>query len=135
MSITASQSPELFWLTAATVLTAILWVPYVLNRIFEAGLCGALSKPPAGPGAAWAVRTVAAHRNAAENLVIFAPLVLVAVFAHRTGPGTAQAAATYFFARLVHAIVYPLGIPVVRTLAFAVGWVACLRIALVIFGF
>lgn len=129
--------PELFWLTAATALTAVLWVPYILNRIIERGLWGALSNPPgtAVPSAAWANRMISAHRNAVENLVVFAPLVLVAVIAHRTGSATAQAVITYFLARLVHAVVYTAGIPVLRTLAFAVGWFACLRIALVIFGF
>ncbi|MBL6854596.1 MAG: MAPEG family protein, partial [Alphaproteobacteria bacterium] len=58
-----------------------------------------------------------------------------AVIAHRTNAATAQATMTYFIARVVHFIVYTAGIPVLRTLAFAVGWVACLRIALAIFGF
>jgi len=31
---------------------------------------------------------------------------------------------TYFFARLVHFVVYTLGIPVARTLAFTAGWLA-----------
>jgi uncharacterized MAPEG superfamily protein len=30
----------------------------------------------------------------------------------------------YFFARLIHYFVYLAGVPVVRTLAFTVGWVA-----------
>jgi uncharacterized MAPEG superfamily protein len=136
MSIPAGLSPELFWLAAATILTAVLWVPYILDRIAERGLWGALSNPPAAaaPRAAWANRMIAAHRNAVENLAVFAPLVLVAVLAHRTGAVTAQAAMIYVFARLAHAVVYTAGIPVLRTLAFAAGWIACLRIALVIFG-
>ncbi len=86
--------------------------------------------------AVWAVRMIAAHRNAVENLVLFAPLVLVAVYAHRTNATTALAAMTYFFARLVHFIAYSAGIPVLRTLGLRrVGfWVACLSIALAIFG-
>jgi uncharacterized MAPEG superfamily protein len=136
MTITASQTPELFWLAAVTVLTAVLWVPYVLNRILEHGLWAPLRRAPAEipPRAVWAVRMASAHQNAVENLVIFAAFVLVAVIAHRTSAVTAQAAMTYFFARLVHFVVYTAGIPVLRTLAFAVGWLACLRIALVIFG-
>jgi len=134
MAITASQTPELFWLTAAAALTGILWLPYVLNRLLEVGLWNALRNAPGAPASAWAARMLAAHRNAVENLVLFVPLVLVAVFAHRTNATTALAAMTYFFARLVHFVVYSAGIPVLRTLAFAVGWVACLRIALAIFG-
>jgi uncharacterized MAPEG superfamily protein len=136
MSVTASQAPELFWLTAVTVLTAILWVPYVLNRLLEYGLVAPLLSPPSAipPRAAWAVRMTAAHTNAVENLVVFAVLVLVAVIAHRTSAATATAAMVYFIARLVHFVVYTAGIPVLRTLAFAAGWVACAMIALAIFG-
>jgi uncharacterized MAPEG superfamily protein len=136
MPITAAQTPELFWLTAVTVLTAVLWVPYVLNRILEHGLWAPLRSPPSEipPRAAWAVRMVGAHQNAVENLVIFASLVLVAVIAHRTSAATAQAAMAYFIARLVHFVVYTAGIPLLRTLAFAAGWIASLTIALAIFG-
>ncbi len=137
MAITASQTPELFWLAAVTALTGVLWVPYVLNRILEHGLWAPLRSPPSEipPRAIWAVRMSAAHQNATENLVIFASLVLVAVIAHRTSAATALAAMTYFFARLVHFVVYTAGIPVLRTLAFGIGWVACIKIALAIFGF
>jgi uncharacterized MAPEG superfamily protein len=137
MSVTASQSPELFWLAAVTTLTAVLWVPYVLNRILENGLWAPLRRAPAEipQRALWAIRMAAAHQNAVENLVIFAAFVLVAVVAHRTNAMTAQAAMVYFIARVVHFIVYTAGIPVLRTLAFAAGWIACLTIALAIFGF
>jgi uncharacterized MAPEG superfamily protein len=136
MTFTASQSPELFWLAAATALTGLLWVPYVLNRILEHGLWKPLRQAPSElpPRAIWAVRMAAAHQNAVENLVIFAAFVLVAVIAHRTNAATAQAAMAYFIARLVHAVVYTAGIPVLRTLAFTAGWIACLTIALAIFG-
>lgn len=134
MTITAAQTPELFWLTATVALTGILWLPYVLNRLLVVGLWPALRDAPTPPASPWAARMIAAHRNAVENLVLFAPLVLVAVYAHRTSATTALAAMTYFFARLVHFIVYSAGIPVLRTLAFGIAWVACLKIALAIFG-
>jgi uncharacterized MAPEG superfamily protein len=44
------------------------------------------------------------------------------------------ACAVYFWARLAHAIVYALGIPVARTLAFAVGFGAQVVLALAVFG-
>ena len=67
---------------------------------------------------------MAAHRNAVENLVIFAPAVLAVLTMNISTLATQWAAAAYFFARLVHFVVYSLGTPVVRTLAFAVGWLA-----------
>ena len=44
------------------------------------------------------------------------------------------ACAVYFWARLAHVIVYTLGVPVLRTLAFAVGFVAQVALVLAIFG-
>ncbi len=132
---TLQAAPELRWLAATATMTALFWVPYILNRIVERGLWGAMSNPLAdAPRAAWAGRMLAAHANAVENLVVFAPLVIVAVLTRGSSAAVVGAAATYFFARLAHFVVYALGIPVVRTVAFAVGWAACLRIALVIFG-
>jgi uncharacterized MAPEG superfamily protein len=67
--------------------------------------------------------------------VVFAPLVLLA--SRVTGDGAAlaaSAAATYFFARLVHAAVYLLGIPGLRTISFVVGFGAQLTLASVIWS-
>ena len=46
---------------------------------------------------------------------------------------TAFACALYFWARLAHVVVYTLGIPVFRTLTFAVGFVAQVLLVLAIF--
>jgi uncharacterized MAPEG superfamily protein len=128
--------PELFWLAAVAALTGLFWVPYVLNRMVEHGLWAALRNPNPddAPRAPWARRMMAAHANAVENLVVFAPLVIAAVLSGRTSAMTAMAAALYFFARLAHFIIYAAGAPVLRTLAFAMGWAACAIFALSIFG-
>ena len=49
-------------------------------------------------------------------------------------PTTAFACALYFWSRLAHAVVYTLGIPVLRTLPFAGGFVAQAMLVLAIFG-
>ncbi|NGX98145.1 MAG: hypothetical protein G4V63_23950, partial [Candidatus Afipia apatlaquensis] len=56
-----------------------LWVPYVLNRCQVRGLGGAMANPSRNdkPLAEWANRLLFAHDNAVENLVVFAPLVLI----------------------------------------------------------
>jgi len=43
------------------------------------------------------------------------------------------ACAVYFWSRVAHLIVYTLGIPVLRTLAFTVGFIAQAVLALAIF--
>ncbi|HEY5597546.1 MAG TPA: MAPEG family protein [Kiloniellales bacterium] len=131
-----SLAPELFWLTLTALMTAVIWVPYILNRIVEMGLWGALKTPgpEAHAKAAWAQRLQAAHVNAVENLVIFAPLAIAVHVAGAGTPLTALAAATYFYTRLAHVIVYTLGIPGLRTLTFAIGFIAQVILAFALLG-
>ena len=114
------------WLVATLGLTAVLWMPYVLDRFVKLGIARTLGNPKPsdmGEQSAWAARAKHAHVNAVENLVVFAPLALLAV---HVGIGAAPmvigACATYFFARLGHYILYVAGIPVVRTVAFLAGF-------------
>jgi uncharacterized MAPEG superfamily protein len=127
-------TPELFWLTLTVILTGLLWVPYILNRIIVRGAAGAMANPVPGakPHAAWATRLMFAHDNAVENLVIFAPLVLILNEIDYSTKWTVWACAVYFWARVAHLIVYTLGLPVFRTLAFTVGFVAQAVLALAI---
>lgn len=126
---------ELFWLTLTVALTGLFWLPYILDRILVRGLAGAMANPraDAAPQSAWADRLMAAHGNAVENLVVFATLVLTAHALGIANPTTAFACALYFWARLVHAVVYTLGIPVLRTLSFVAGFVAQVQLFLAIF--
>jgi uncharacterized MAPEG superfamily protein len=124
------MSPELKYLVLVCVLTGLLWVPYILNEILVRGVVDAVGYPEhPKPLAPWAQRLKAAHYNAVENLVVFAPLVLVAQAAGIHAPAIATAACGYFWARVVHAAAYTLAVPWVRTLAFVAGvamqlWIA-----------
>jgi uncharacterized MAPEG superfamily protein len=74
-----------------------------------------------------------AHDNAVENLIIFAPLVLILNAVDYSSKWTVLACAVYFWARVAHLIVYTLGLPVFRTLAFTVGFIAQVVLVLGIF--
>jgi len=126
---------ELFWLTLTIILTGVLWVPYVINRSQVRGVAGAMANPSRDdkPQSEWANRMMFAHDNAVENLVIFAPLVLILNDMDYSSWWTVLACAVYFWARLAHVIVYALGIPVIRTLAFTVGFLAQAVLVLAIF--
>jgi len=126
---------ELFWLTLTTAMTGLFWLPYILDRIMRRGLMAAMDnpKPGAAPQSAWAERQMRAHTNAVENLVIFATLVLTAHALGISNGMTATAAVLYFWARLAHYLVYSFGIPVLRTLTFALGFVAQAMLVLAIF--
>lgn len=130
------MSKELMWLTLTVILTGVLWIPYILDRIMVRGLMGAMANPSPNdvPQSPWAQRLQRAHLNAVENLVIFAALVLTLQILQRSTMSTMIACAVYFWARLAHAIVYTLGIPVLRTLAFAVGFLAQIALVLAVFG-
>jgi uncharacterized MAPEG superfamily protein len=131
-----AMSKELMWLTLTVILTGLLWIPYILDRIMVRGLMGAMANPSRNdkPQAPWAQRLYFAHSNAVENLVIFAILVLILDAQGHSTMSTAFACAVYFWARLAHVIVYALGIPVLRTLAFAVGFLAQVALVLAVFG-
>jgi len=130
------MSDSLFWLTLVVALTALLWMPYILEFISRVGLLAALSLAEADPQNVnatpeWAERMKKAHSNAVENLVIFAPLVLIA---HSVGSSVVLAAQIYFFARLLHFIFYTMGIGLLRTLAFFGGFFAQAYIAVTLLG-
>lgn len=130
------MSRELLWLTLTAAMTGLLWVPYILDRIMVRGLMGTMDNPSpqAKPQSPWALRLYFAHTNAVENLVIFATLVFVLQFLEISNRATVWACVVYFWARLAHAIIYALGIPVLRTLTFAVGFAAQVVLFLAIFG-
>ena len=124
------MTSELLSLTWVTVLTALLWIPYILNSISVRGLANAVGYPdnPA-PLSPWAAKMKAGHYNAVENLVVFAALVLVANAAGISNDVTVLACEGYFWARLVHALAYTFAIPWVRTLGFAAGFACQMAIA------
>ena len=107
-------------------MTGLSWVPYILDRITNPSPSDKAQSP-------WARRMMAAHVNAVENLVIFAPLVLTARALGIATAVTAFACALYFWSRLAHVVIYTLGIPVLRTLSFAAGFVAQVLLVLAIF--
>lgn len=117
-------STELFWLTLTTMMTALIWMPYIVNRLIEHSPWPALMNPQPDlrPKAQWAERIMRAHDNAVENLVIFAPLVLIVQMTGSATTATATACMIYFFARLSHLLLYALGVPFFRTVAFFIGF-------------
>ena len=126
---------ELFWLTLTTVLTGLLWLPYILDRIAVRGLMVTFDNPSPRhkPQSGWAVRLMNAHINQVENLVVFGILVLVLDALAISTPTTVLACAVFFWARLAYVVIYTLGISVLRTLAFAVAFAAEAALVLAIF--
>jgi len=124
---------ELFYLALTAVFTALLWVPYVTDRFAKWGPLDTVGYPAnPKPQSPWAERLKKAHMNAVENLVTMATLVLSANAMGLQGGAIATAAMVYFWARVAHAVVYALGLPWLRTIAFTVGFIAQMCVAWVI---
>ena len=102
-------SRELLYTSLTALFTGVLWIPIILNRLRELGIRPALSNPQPDVRAEvnWAYRLADAHRNAIENLVVFAPLAIAVLV---LGLGTA------------HTGIYAAGIALLRTVAFAIGF-------------
>lgn len=126
------MKPEIFWLAITAMMTGLFFVPYILDRFAVRGIMGTLANPDLNdkPQHAWAERARRAHTNAVENLVVFAALVAAAQLAGVSNHLTVIGCILYFWARFVHYVVYTLGIPGLRTLAFCVGVVGEVLIAI-----
>ena len=120
------MTPDLFWLSLTALLTAALWIPYILGQVTTNGLLSSenYKDPTARPVPLWAQRANRAHLNAVEVFAPYAALVLVAHVGGLANDTTAYWAMFFFWARLAHAIVYMLGIPYIRTVIFVLGFVA-----------
>jgi uncharacterized MAPEG superfamily protein len=124
------MNTELMYLVWISAFTAIMWIPYILDRIAVWGLADTVGYPDnPKPQSPWARRMKAAHANAVENLVIFAALVLAAHAAGISNGATVLACALYFWARIVHWFAYTAALPWARTLAFTGGFIAQMILA------
>lgn len=109
-------------LIASAVLTVLLMLPYSIGFLFTRGLyVMAGNREDFPPGKGWIGRAHRAHLNMVENMVPFAALVLAAAVTNQADGWTALGAQVFFYSRVVHAIVYTLGVPWLRTLAFLGG--------------
>lgn len=122
----------LIWLTALVLMTCLMFIPYLYERVMRVGFVTAMGyadiihRHPAS----WAQRCKAAHMNALEGLVIFVPLALLGL--HQS-IDMLLAVQIYFFARLVHYVAYAFAIPYLRTLAFFVMLVTIVELAVHLF--
>lgn len=123
-----------FYLVLSGVLTVLLWTPYILSRMFTWGLPAFLnsypSKIPEQPE--WAKRAQRVHLNMVETMPAFIAVVLGAGFL--VSGSAAEAVGTwaevFFFARLLHALVYSFAIPYLRTPVYLISWLAILMITM-----
>jgi uncharacterized MAPEG superfamily protein len=88
-----------------------------------------------GPATGFHARMLRVVDNHREGLIMFAPVVLIAAVANIHSSMTVLGAQMFFYSRLVHALLYVTGIPLVRPLFWAVGVAGTLIVLLATLGF
>jgi uncharacterized MAPEG superfamily protein len=126
------MTTDLWYLTLAAALTAVLWIPYVVCQVMTNGALTPANyvDPKPRPVPVWGERAHRAYLNALECFPPFAALVIVAQLAGKANGMTALFAAGYFWLRLAHAIVYWTGVPHLRTVIFVLAFVCVVGIFL-----
>ena len=123
------MQPELMLLVWAVVLTFVQMLVAVSGATLQVGLPAlAGNREGLAPCTGWAGRAQRAHHNMLESLVLFAALVLVAVAAQKTNATTLLGAQIFLWARVAYAVIYPIGIPWLRT---AVWFVSVIGLAMI----
>jgi uncharacterized MAPEG superfamily protein len=119
------MSTELKYLALTAMLTASLWIPYIVAQVVTNGFLTPLNyvDPTPRPVPLWGKRADRAHINAVETFAPFAALVILIQLTSKADWWTAFWAISFFWLRVVHAIVFLAAIPYIRTLVFVLGYV------------
>ena len=126
------MTTDMTMLVASATLCILLALPYTMGFIVTRGLYTVVgNREDFPPGTGWIGRSHRAHLNMVENLVPFAALILAAAVMGKAGAWTALGAQVFFYSRVLHAIVYTLGIAWLRTLGYFGGVIG---MALVLYG-
>ena len=129
------MSPDLKYLLFSVVLTAVQVVIAAAAANHVVGLttlAGNRDRLPEYIG--FAGRAKRAHLNMLENMVLFSALVLIAVVANKTNATTAMGAVIFFWARVVYAVIYLIGVPWLRTVAWFVSVIGMIMVAWPLFS-
>jgi uncharacterized MAPEG superfamily protein len=120
------MSTDLKYLALTAILTATLWIPYVVAQVKTNGPLKPENyiDPTPRPLPDWGKRANRTYVNAVETFAPFAALVIVAHLAGKANAMTAFWATCYFWLRLAHAVVFLFGLPLVRTILFTLGYIA-----------
>lgn len=123
------MKPELMYLAWSVVLAIVHMLITVVALFSHSGLMvtvGNRANLPELPG--WGGRAVRANDNMAQNLVLFAAVVLAVVVTGTTNATTLLGAQLFFWARVAYAVCYLGGLPWLRTGSWLVSIAGVLMI-------
>jgi uncharacterized MAPEG superfamily protein len=115
---------DLWMLLSLVVLTELLTMPPLFARASVPGGIRWIfyNRDTVLEGVApWGERAVRAHSNMADNLAIYAGVIVIAHLTGAANETTAIASTAILAARVLHAAVYIAGVPYLRTAVFAVA--------------
>jgi uncharacterized MAPEG superfamily protein len=116
------MAPDLSLLAWSVVLMFVQMLIAVLGSMMQVGLLTLVGNREGFPEIkGWGGRAMRAHSNMIENMVLFIPLVLIAVAAGKANSTTLLGAEIFFWSRVVYAVVYLIGIPWLRTAVWTVS--------------
>ena len=126
---------ELSMLVYSAALLLVLIVVQATSGVMAQGLPAmAGNRDDLPPPKTFQSRTKRLVDNHREGLTLFAPLILAAALAHVSNGWTVLGAQLFFFARVAHAILYLLGVPWVRPLAWAIGIAGTIMVLAAVLG-
>jgi uncharacterized MAPEG superfamily protein len=129
------MTTELTMLLYATGLLILLILVQAMAGIRSKGLMPlANNRDNLGPAEGFHARCLRVVDNHREGLTMFAPIVLVAAVAGVSSPMTVLGAQLFFYSRVAHAVLYLLGVPMIRPLAWGVGLAGTLMVLLATLG-
>jgi len=119
------MTTDLYYVAFTAMLTAALWIPYIVCQVQTNGFLEPRNyvDPAPRPVPLWGLRAHRAYLNAVECFAPFAALVIVAHVGGKSDAMTGFWAASFFWLRFAHALVYWFAVPFVRTLVFTLGFV------------
>jgi uncharacterized MAPEG superfamily protein len=124
------MTTDLWYLALTAVLTASLWIPYVVSQVMTNGPLQRENyiDPEIRPMPLWGKR---AHRVYLNAIEVFAPFAVLVIIAHVAGKVSSIEIfwiQFFFWVRLGHAVVYWAAFPWIRTILFTLGWIAVVAI-------
>lgn len=119
------MSTELKYLALTSLLTASLWIPYIVAQVTTNGTLKPQNyiDPTPRPVPLWGQRAHRVYLNAVETFAPFAALVIAVQLAGKNDSMTAFWATSFFWVRVAHAVVFLAAIPFIRTILFVLGWI------------
>jgi uncharacterized MAPEG superfamily protein len=128
------MKPELTLLAWSVVLAIVHMLATVQALVMQRGLMTAFGNRENLPElTGWGGRAARANINMAQNLVLFAAVVLAAVAAGTTNSMTLLGAQIFFWARVAYAVCYLGGFMYLRTAAWLVSIIGVAMILIQLF--